>query len=202
MFQIRTFGEGNNLLPPLGGLGQNGSMTEVELKARGDLKGVRERLRVIGAAYLGEEIEEDLYLDHPVRSFAVTDEALRIRIKGKGGILTYKGPRLDPLSKSREELEVEVSDWRALMGILLRLGFREVGRVQKSRERYRLGAFVVCLDRVEGLGEFVEVEGRAEGDHRGLLQEALALMADLGLKGPWIRASYLEMLFDKARGRD
>lgn len=182
-------------------MGENLSMTEVEIKARADLKEVRGRLKGLGATFLGEGAEEDLYFDHPQRSFRETDEALRVRIGGEGGVLTYKGPKLDPVSKSREELEVKVGDWRTLRDILLRLGFREVGRVRKSRERYRLRGFLVCLDKVEGLGEFVEVEGMAEGDHHDLLQEALSLMVDLGVEGPWIRTSYLEMLFDKAGGR-
>ncbi|MFN5909679.1 MAG: class IV adenylate cyclase, partial [Planctomyces sp.] len=51
-------------------------------------------------------LEQDEYFNHPARDFRQTDEALRIRRIGGELILTWKGPRLDALSKSRRELEV------------------------------------------------------------------------------------------------
>ncbi|RLA83587.1 MAG: class IV adenylate cyclase, partial [Deltaproteobacteria bacterium] len=137
---------------------ENFPMIEVELKVRADINRARERLQGLGASPEGIEFQHDLYFNAPWRDFSRSDEALRIRIKGEGGLLTYKGPKIDPLSKTREEIEVEVSDWRQARQLLLRLGFEEVGEVKKWRERYEIGGFTVSLDRVEGLGEFVEVE--------------------------------------------
>ncbi len=185
---------------------ENFPVIEVELKVRADLQKVRKRLQDLGAFLKGFEVEEDLYFNSPWRDFSQSDEALRIRIRGKGGILTYKGPKLDSLSKTREEIEVEVSDWHETKRLLLKLGFKEVGRVRKWRERYELGELVVSLDRVEGLGEFVEVEAKAEGNYSRLLRKALELLEILGVSEEPIRESYLEMLlakklFDKHQAR-
>ncbi|MFN9040839.1 MAG: class IV adenylate cyclase, partial [Planctomyces sp.] len=86
-------------------------------------------------------LEQDEYFNHPARDFRQTDEALRIRRIGGELILTWKGPRLDALSKSRRELEVPFDvpaddiDTRlqTLTEILLALGFTHSGSVRKLR---------------------------------------------------------------------
>jgi len=177
-------------------------MVEVEVKARGELGRVREALLELGAEAQGAGEEWDLYFNAPDRDFSKTDEALRIRVRGGRGVLTYKGPKLDRRSKSRREVEVEVGDWEAMRELLGRLGYREVTWVRKVRERYRLGAFTVSLDKVEGLGEFVEVEAKAEGPYGDLLDEAFRLLERLGLAPEEaIRTSYLEMLLQGGPGR-
>lgn len=172
-------------------------MIEVELKVRADHAQVRRALQRLGAQPLGVEWDEDLYFNAPHRDFRQSDEALRIRVRGRGGILTYKGPKLDPSSKTREELEVEVRDWQRLRDILLKLGFGEVAWVRKRRERFRVDPFVVALDLVEGLGEFVEVEAESDGPFEDLLTRAKELLRSLGLPQETIRRSYLELLLER-----
>jgi adenylate cyclase class 2 len=174
-------------------------MVEVEIKLRGDLQEVERRLFKFGAFFEGEFYEEDLYFNSPLRDFSLTDEALRIRFQEEGGLFTYKGPKLDPISKSREEIEIKICEPLKLREILLRLGFQEVGWVRKRRKKFKLDPFWVFLDEVEGLGGFVEIEGKAEGSYEGLLQKALELLRKLGLKGELIRESYLELILKEGR---
>ena len=54
-------------------------MYEVELKVRAEHDRVRPRIESIGAEPAGAVSQVDTYYDHPVREFAETDEALRIR---------------------------------------------------------------------------------------------------------------------------
>lgn len=173
-------------------------MVEVELKFKAKLDLVREKLLEKGARLLTRGEEEDIYFQSPLRDFSKTDEALRLRRREDKYTLTYKGPKLDKASKTREEIEVEIGDWYSMREMLHRLGFSEAGRVKKRREAYQLGGFLVCLDEVEGLGEFVEIETKAKGDYGLLLEEALTLLDDLGVKGPLVRESYLEMLLKRA----
>jgi len=172
-------------------------MIEVEVKVRADLEKIERKLFDTGARFEGEFYEEDLYFNSPFRDFSLSDEALRIRFQEKKGLFAYKGPKLDPISKSREEIEVEVSDPSKLRRILLKLGFKEAGWVKKRRKKFELDSFRVFLDEVEGLGGFVEIETKAEGPYEELLQKALELLEKLGLKGELIRESYLELLLKK-----
>jgi adenylate cyclase class 2 len=172
-------------------------MLEVEAKARlASADAARARLRAMGAALQGMEEQRDTYFAHPdpARDFAARDEALRLREAGGRAELTYKGPKLDAATKTREELTVLVGSARDVARVLERVGFREAAVVRKRRETWSWQGLDVCLDEVEGLGWFVEVEAHA--DPSGLEAtrgRVLALLAQLG-EGPSIRASYLELL--------
>lgn len=171
-------------------------MLEIEIKCPcDDLEDVERALLGRGAEFHGEVEQEDLYLSHPCRDFATTDEALRLRKEGRGVTLFYKGPKLDAQSKTREELAADVPDPAAMRLILDRLGFRPVAEVKKTRRNFGLGRVEISLDRVAGLGGFVELEVQdlpiEEG--RSML---FALMGELGLKRTE-RRSYLELLLEK-----
>lgn len=173
-------------------------MYEVELKVPADLGAVRDRLEALDADARGTVEQVDTYLDHPARSFAQTDEALRVRRAGDAAVLTYKGPKVDAGSKTRRELETGVDDAGAAEAVLEALGFEPVARVEKRRERYSLDGFAVTLDTVEAVGEFVEVEAEGEeAEIDELRAGAEAVLERLGLDpGDQIRTSYLELLLD------
>jgi len=171
-------------------------MLEIEIKARcSDLERM-ERMVVGKGGVAGERRrEEDLYFNHPARDFAVTDEAFRMRSAGDYHALTYKGPKMAGRSKTRYEAEVEIGDPAVMKDILAKLGFREVSVVEKERAMYTLGDITVCLDRVAGVGDFVELEKMGE-DREAVEAGLFALAADLGLV-EFERRSYLEMLLEK-----
>ncbi|WP_445474303.1 class IV adenylate cyclase [Methanococcoides methylutens] len=172
-------------------------MIEIEIKVRAGHGPVRDRILEMGALKVRTEDHLDVYYNAPHRDFAETDEALRLRSVNGGTRMTYKGRKLDSVSKTREEFETPV-DGTAAKGILLSLGFFESGIVKKTRDIYRYGDITICLDSVEGLGEFVEVELVADSDidsHRELLFEFLE---SIGIKKEdSIRTSYLEMVMEK-----
>jgi len=176
-------------------------MYEVELKVRADHEPVRERLHERGAEPLGFVDQVDTYYDHPGRSFADTDEALRVRREDPDDgdartRLTYKGPLVESASKTRQEVETGVSDADALDAILRELGFEPLPAVRKERERFSLGGYTVVLDAVEGAGTFVEVEreGR-EGEIEEIREGARDLLRDLGPDpDDHVRTSYLELV--------
>lgn len=176
-------------------------MIEVEVKVRADHRQVKDKLKGMGARSVGVEKQSDTYYNAPHRDFAETDEALRIRCVNGTSVLTYKGKKLDTVSKTREEFETAVEGAEA-RSILLSLGFTQSGYVRKLREIFRYKDFIVCLDKVEGLGEFVEVELMAESDpgsdiefHR---KRIFDFFRELGIReSESIRESYLEMMIKK-----
>ena len=170
-------------------------MIEVEVKAPvRDPRRIVRALMDLGAKKRGKLVQKDTYYSHPARRLELTDEALRIRVSEGRAVLAYKGPRLDGRSKSREEIEVGIGSAGAAHRVLLRLGFRPVGTVRKRRELYTLRGLRVCLDRVEGLGVFLEVEKRVERKrYPAALETVLALLRKLGLEETE-RRSYLELI--------
>jgi len=168
---------------------------ECEVKARlsdGLLEDILNKLADRGFKYTGRKRQVDIYLNHPCRDFGATDEALRVRVEGARAVLCYKGPRRPggPV-KERLEVEVGVSDCGRVLAILEALGFREVARVSKVREEYVRGDVRVCLDSIEGLGRFVEVEGPRD--------RVLELVEELGIGDYVVDKTYLELLMSKDR---
>ena len=167
-------------------------MLEIEIKTRADDIGRVERtLLEKGATPLEELDQTDEYFNHPCRDFAATDEALRLRMDSKGRI-TYKGPKIDHFTKTREEIELAVDDLDKMATILDRLGFHRVAKVSKRRREFLLDGVTVSLDSVEGLGDFVELEVQGDDAEQGrkMIEK---LRDELGLVGSE-RRSYLEMI--------
>lgn len=181
-------------------------MGQVEVEAKyplgGDIADWRQRLLQLGARPAPPERQCDEYFAHPARDFAATGEAFRIRSAGEANTLTYKGPLIDPQTKTRSECEVRLAagpDQAARMTELLHsLGFRSAGRVDKTRTCYALSwrgyDAVLALDEVDGLGPFLELEIVSDEARWTAARDALLeLAATLGLEN-CERRSYLELL--------
>jgi adenylate cyclase, class 2 len=166
-------------------------MLEVEVKAPCP-QDVRQVLMSLGARKLKTESQTDTYFNSPLHDFSKTDEALRVRKVGKKHFLTYKGPKLDSETKMREEIEFPVDS--RICEVLEKLGFREVAVVRKRREIFSFRNLVVCLDSVEGLGDFIEIEGCDPKDKKKIF----SLLRKLGVdRDSCTRLSYLELLVEK-----
>lgn len=155
----------------------------------------------------GPDCEQiDTYLAHPSRDFAKTDEALRIRVDGDRQVVTYKGPKLDAETKTREEIELPIAEDRddktrqEWITLFERLGFQVVASVHKIRRSSSIDfhdrQITIVWDRVTDVGEFTELElisspATLDADRELVLQ----LANELGLKET-IRTSYLELLLD------
>jgi adenylate cyclase class 2 len=169
---------------------------EIEIKAPcPDLDSVEGELLRNGARRIRVLRQTDTYYAHPVRDFARTDEALRIRRDESGPVVTYKGPKVDSQTKTREEVEVGVGDADGMALIFEKLGFRAAVKVIKVRTEYEYRGAIVALDRVEGLGSYVELEMRGNDPDQGRRQ-LQTLMKELGVEGNE-RRSYLELLLEK-----
>lgn len=178
---------------------------EVELKFRLPESGfVLTRLSELGAVPGAIQVQTDQYFAHPVRDFGTTDEALRIRSIGDENRVTYKGPVIDKATKTRHESELTFQSGPAaaeqLAQIWEQLSFRRVRVVRKTRQLYALHwqdrDLEICLDQVDGLGAFLEIETLATEAEKTTAQQAiLALAREFQLSQPEHR-SYLEMLLE------
>ena len=181
-------------------------MLEIEQKfADADFADLEGRLAALGVTDFVTRQEEDHYHNAPDRDFKQTGEAFRMRRVGQANFLTYKGPRRDPAVKIRPELEIALRDGDAaadeMLQLLRHLGYRPVAVVRKRRRIAHLKRqghdLEVCLDEVDELGRFAELEILAPEEG---LEAARAVLletaAELGLSRVEPR-SYLTMLLAK-----
>jgi adenylate cyclase class 2 len=181
-------------------------MLEIEMKFPvAEFAPVQRVLSGWGAARAESRQDADHYFNAPDRDFARTDEALRLRRIGRANHVTYKGPKRDAHTKTRTEVEVPLAEGDEAAGnftaLLQHLGYRPTAVVNKRRTIYHLKrdgfTLEVCLDEVDGLGRFVELEILAPEEQldrgRAVLQRTAG---ELGLADSE-RRSYLEMLLEK-----
>ena len=142
--------------------------TEIECKIPVDeFTPIEAKLRKLRADPGGQFVQDDMFFDSPDQRLLQADQGLRLRSfsrqdppgAAREHVLTYKGTRQPAQLKQREEIEVSVSDPRAMADVLERLGFVLMLHLQKQRKRYHLHDCWIELDTVPLLGRFVEVEG-------------------------------------------
>jgi len=142
---------------------------ETEVKIRiADVVATRRKLRALGFRSIHRRsLEDNVLYDTPKRTLRRARAILRLRQYGSRWLLTYKGtPDPDQTYKSRDELETEVEEPRALRAIFDVMGLRPVFRYQKYRMQYaqqvpgqrgKPGG-EVSLDETP-IGNFLELEG-------------------------------------------
>jgi len=179
---------------------------EVELKFPvQDVDAVATRLASLGAEFASAQEERDLYYAHPARNFAQTDEALRIRQKGGQCFLTYKGPKIDPTTKTRREIDLPLPEgsetFAAWDEMLQALGFWPVAEVRKLRRKAFLAwqghRVEISLDEVAELGSFIELELVSAPAGLDSARSTLLALADRLSLHQSERRSYLELLLEK-----
>lgn len=163
---------------------------EAEIKAA--WTGTEKQLLDLGAVYEKTVRQSDLYFQHPCRDFRQTDEALRIRVEDGKYFITYKGPKLDETTKTRNEYEYPIDG--EFGKILESLGFTPSGKVEKSRKEYLLENIIICIDEVKGLGTYIELES----DNMDNREKLFKTIEKLGIdRSKTIRKSYLQLLEEK-----
>ncbi len=135
---------------------------EVEIKLRVETA-AEAREKLLGLGFLvrqARELETNIVFDTAEGRMRQSGELLRLRRQAERTLLTYKGPGRAAKHKTREEVEVNLSDGGAFETILARLGYAPAFRYEKYRTEFeRPGeSGLVTVDETP-IGNFVEIEG-------------------------------------------
>jgi len=136
-------------------------MIEVEIRARiKNGEEIKNELEKIGAKFIKIEKQTDRIFGHPM--FLDSEKMIieggfsaRIRKVGDKKLLEFK-----EISRKSGGIEIksELSDINIGLKFLDKLGFEEAFTVSKLRELYSYNDFTICLDNVDQLGDFIEIE--------------------------------------------
>lgn len=100
-----------------------------------------------------------------------------------------------------EEYETEISNAEEFRKILSFLDFKKVITIDKQREYWDCGNIEVALDKVEGLGDFIEAEASGDfGSNEKAKETCLKFLENLGIQNPekvQINKGYPVLLLEK-----
>jgi adenylate cyclase class 2 len=139
---------------------QGGTVREVEVKFRvRDLGALLAALKMRGIE-LGEPFCQDDQAYAP-DGWAYGDDRrgvpfARLRTVDDRHVFTLKRPAENVLSC--EEHETAVADRDQMHCAVVAMGFRPTVRIVKMRRTGSLGDLILCVDELDGLGAFLEVE--------------------------------------------
>ena len=120
----------------------------------------------------------------------------RLRTVAGRHVFTVKRPAENVLSC--EEHETVVADRDQMHDAILAMGFWPTVRIVKTRRTATFGDLVLCVDELDGLGVFLEVERMVPGDVPGeAVQEELSrFVASLGIEAEQTGQTYDSLVRD------
>ena len=151
-------------------------MKEIEIKARlKDKEKVMQKLRSLGCVFKPAITQEDVVYTERVGSLEALRSNkffLRLRVKNHSKVLfTIKKRMVNDLDAI--EHEVEVNSKTEMEQAILLMGFKEAVKVSKVRIITHYDGCEICIDEVENLGTFIEMEKLTEEGEAEKIQEKL-----------------------------
>jgi adenylate cyclase class 2 len=161
---------------------------EIEVKARINTKdAIIQKLASLGCILSDPRIQDDtVYVeqDGSLATFLSNKVFLRIRVQNDGKVLlTAKQPKTKSAENLiKHEYEVTVDSVAEAHGILTLMGYQAAVRVKKVRQTAEYEGYEICLDDIEGLGSFIEIEAIGDEQTAEITQEKLSdFLTSLGI---------------------
>lgn len=171
----------------------------IEIKAR--IQGVDQLKHLVQRICDTQPV--DMLQDDTFFSCATGRLKLRVFPDGTGVLIFYQ--RADDKGPKQSFFTTAPTQTPDALRETLTLAYGQSGRVKKQRTVFTTGRTRIHLDRVEGLGDFMELEvmlAEEEAIETGV-QEAYATMAKLGVQeSQLVEAAYVDLLAGKVPSRD
>jgi len=163
-------------------------MKEIEVKVKiNNRQEILDQLKELGCTLPEPKIQKDIIF--VPQGFTLGEDLkkginfLRIRESNGKKIFTLKQPQSNELDCIEKEMEID--DPEAMKDIMKLLGYQEAVRVNKARIETKYQDYTICIDQVEGLGDFIETErliDEAEDkDAEKVQEESLVFLESLGV---------------------
>lgn len=154
---------------------------EVKTKVR-DFEAIKNKLKEIGCVLSLPVIQDDyIYNKKGIDIYKGYDGSpiLRIRKQGEKILFTLKKNRSNELDCI--EKEVEVNNDKILGDIIELLDYEKTVEVHKKRIKTNYKDYEICLDQVNELGSYIEVEKMSDEGGEKVQEELIDFLQTLGI---------------------
>ena len=164
-------------------------MQEIEVKVKTkDSESVIRTLEAAGCVFSDPIHQDDTtYAEsrESMDAFMRCKRFLRIRVAGNGDVIfTVKyDEKRHEIGMAAIEHEVKVDSRDELEQMILLMGFQRIVQVKKMRRKTMYKEYEICVDDVEGLGSYMEIEKLAEkdADPRAVHEELVGVLESLDI---------------------
>ncbi|HOF50316.1 MAG TPA: class IV adenylate cyclase [Candidatus Colwellbacteria bacterium] len=158
-------------------------MIETEIRAKvGDLRKIADKIISLGGEFVSKEQQIDKVFGRPEdldENHQIIDGHFSSRIRQKSGKISLDFKEIKR-GQSGIDISAPINSIETGVKLLTALGFEEAFSVSKARETYKLKDFEICLDDVEKLGSFIEIEWVGNGEnYDSALQECKSLLEEI-----------------------
>ena len=173
----------------------------IEMELRASLKNkdqVKKKLEEYGCKWVSKGLQVDTIYERKDAQPEAGVPIFRIRKNEGKKILTLKVIMED--IDTAEELELDISDDIIMDKILKYLGFLPKASLVKRRDVTIYGKYCICIDEVDGLGDYIEIEKLSDDSNAkdGIYAEMEGLLLELGIEMCEIKKEkYYQMVLEK-----
>jgi len=172
---------------------------EIEIKARvKSLDDIKKKILTLGGKPERKISQIDIYYgEHLLYKKLGYPFMVRVRQEGGKALFTYKGAALKA-DGIWEEIEFGIDNADKGLKMLRAMGLEKIVKISKKREEFRLNNFGICLDRIEGLGDFIELELISDDEPKKIQKKLVVFMKKLGVSPEKvIKKGYVYLLLEK-----
>lgn len=184
-------------------------MREIEIKARiADKQAVIAALKKQGAKVSDPVTHHDRVFGMPgVPGASENNEPwLRIRTETKNGAQTHYFTLKKSVTNQLDSIEHEtvVDDDKELEKIIGHIRFEPYSDLTKTRQKAKVGDIEICIDHIDGLGDFVEAEKLTgdEVDYEAVIKELWSVLTALGASRSDEVTDGYDVLMNKSLGKE
>ena len=156
-------------------------MIEIEIRAKiNDIEKVKDNLKRADAKFIKTEDQIDRIFGHSMfldENKFIIEGGLSARIRQ---VNDKKEVDFKEITRDKAGIEVsaEIGSVEDGLRFLKKLGFEEAFTLKKSRDVFEYNNFTICLDRVDKLGNFIEIEKLVDSnsEEEKIRQECIKLL--------------------------
>ena len=162
-------------------------MREIEIKLKvNNLEELEQKLKDAGLVISKEIKQHDIVYSKIDDTHEYTESyegCIIVRIRNQDGVSIVNLKKQLSYEMDNLEYETKVENGEEMHQILLNLGWKPAVEVKKIRKKGKLGDYEICLDKVEQLGDFVELEKLTDdnADPEKIKEELFKALEPFGL---------------------